>query len=424
MKKKPRQADVIVVGAGAAGLMAARELTRAGKQVVVLEASKRVGGRIFTAYSSKTGIPVELGAEFIHGDAPETTRLVDEARLTTVPVLGEHYGSERGRLMRLGPVWKRIARVFRYMNPDRREDRSFQEFLEGKPGGRALNRERELARGFVRGFYAADPQLISEKSLAEGGDPTESAAEARRIVNGYGALVEYLQGEIAHTIRTNVSVRRVVRNDSGVRVIDRDGGEYRARVAIITVPIPVLQNDDVAIEPEIRRFRNALGRLEMGYVTRVVFVVKERFWEKKAKDIWSVQTPTRPFNVFWTQYPLLSPLITAWAGGPPAAELSGRTDIENVAIAELGRVFGMRHKRIESLVDSVYYHNWTRDPYIRGAYSYAGIGGVDAAKTLARAIDNRVFLAGEATDSGSGASVEGALASGKRAARQVLKVIA
>jgi monoamine oxidase len=313
--------------------------------------------------------------------------------------------------------------VFRYLNPDRKEDRSFQEFLDGKPGGTALNKERKLARGFVRGFYAADPRLISEKSLAEGGDPTEGAAEARRIVNGYGAIVEYLHREVADLIRTKVAVRRVIRNESGVRVISRSGEDYRARAVIITVPLPMLQNGSIAVEPEDTQLRTAATRLEMGRVMRVTFVVKRRFWAKKAEDIWSVQTPTRPFNVWWTQYPMLSPVITAWAGGPPAAQLSEMGDAEDVAIAELGRVFGMRRKTVESLVVSSHCHDWTRDPYIRGAYSYAGIGGANSARMLARTIDNSIFLAGEATDSGSGASVEGALASGKRAARKVLDVL-
>jgi monoamine oxidase len=83
----------------------------------------------------------------------------------------------------------------------------------------------------------------------------------------------------------------------------------------------------------------------------------------------------------------------------------------------------MRRTTIESLVDSIHYHDWTRDPHIRGAYSYAGIGGASSARVLARTIDNTVFMAGEATDSESTASVEGALASGKRAARRVLDVL-
>src|SRR3954468_11035987 len=90
--------DTIVIGAGAAGLFAARELTRAGKRVVVLESSHRVGGRMLTLLESIAGAPIEMGAEYVHGDAPTTTRLLDEARLATVRVSGKHFRSDRGEL--------------------------------------------------------------------------------------------------------------------------------------------------------------------------------------------------------------------------------------------------------------------------------------------------------------------------------------
>src|SRR3990170_6597102 len=89
-------ADAMIVGAGAAGLMCARELRRAGKQVLALEAGTRAGGRILTLYDTSAGVPLELGAEFIHGDAPETRRLLDEARLATIPVLRAHHPSPPG----------------------------------------------------------------------------------------------------------------------------------------------------------------------------------------------------------------------------------------------------------------------------------------------------------------------------------------
>src|SRR5687768_5962101 len=189
--------DTIVVGAGAAGLMAARELHRAGKRVCLLEASDRIGGRVMTLYDTNAGIPIELGAEFIHGEAPETVRLLDEARLVSVPVSGEHYRSDRGELTAQGPVWDRMARVFAHLNPKRKKDRSFQEFLDKKPGGSRLRDERQLARGFVQGFFGADTSLISEKSLAEDGKPTEGAAEGTRLVNGYGALIDYRRRDVA-----------------------------------------------------------------------------------------------------------------------------------------------------------------------------------------------------------------------------------
>lgn len=90
-------------------------------------------------------------------------------------------------------------------------------------------------------------------------------------------------------------------------------------------------------------------------------------------------------------------------------------------MSELGRAFGMRRKRIEALIDSIHWHDWSRDRNVLGAYSYIGVGGTNAPRVLARSIHNKLFLAGEATDSGSGGTVEGALASGKRAAKKVLE---
>jgi monoamine oxidase len=113
-------------------------------------------------------------------------------------------------------------------------------------------------------------------------------------------------------------------------------------------------------------------------------------------------------------------LITGWAGGPPAVELMESGDVESVAIAELARAFGLRRSRVEELVDSIHLYDWTQNRYIRGAYAYTGVGGVSAPRVLARAAASTVFLAGEATDAGTAGTVEGALASGKRAAQKVL----
>jgi len=413
--------DTIIIGAGAAGLFAARELTRAGKRVVVLESSQRVGGRMLTALETAAGVPVELGAEFVHGDAPVTTKLLDEARLATVRVSGHHYRSDRGQLSPQGPIWQRMAKVFARMSDTRKHDRSFQEFLDGKPGGAALHAERELARGFIQGFDAADASRISEKSLAAQGNPTEGAAEARRIVNGYAALVVHLEREVAGVIRRETTARHIAWEPGDVRVTDANGAEHRARSVIVTVPLPIIQEKALTIAPAIPTIESATKLLVMGHVAHVALVVRERFWERTDPQLRFVHCPTRPITVWWTQHPLTTPLITAWTGGPLALELTRSGNVEETVLAELAHAFGMKRARAETMVESMHWHDWSADVHVRGAYSYVGVGGANAPRTLARQTAGTVFMAGEATSQASGGTVEAGLESAERAVKGVLR---
>jgi monoamine oxidase len=317
-----------------------------------------------------------------------------------------------------------MARVFAKMNAERKTDRSFQEFIDTRPGGARLARDRELALAFVQGFDGADPALISEKSLAEQGNPTDGAAEARRIVSGYAALVVHLEREVAGVVRLETAAQRIAWDDRGVRVVDRSGSVHVARTVVLTTPLPMLQDGGVRLEPEVPALRRAVDRLVMGHVARVCVVVRERFWEEKVRALAFVHAPRRPFTVWWTQHPVQAPVLVGWAGGPSALELTSSGRIEEVAIAELAHVFRLRRARAESMVESIHWHDWSNDPFVRGAYSYVGVGGVSAPRTLARSIGGRVFLAGEATDAESGGTVEAALTSGERAARAVLRALA
>ena len=418
--------DTIIIGAGAAGLAAARELADAGRSFLVLEARDRIGGRVLTTVDPHTALPVELGAEFIHGEAEHTMKLVDEAGLITVPVLGAHYRADRNNIEPLGDMFKRIERVFRKMKDDRAEDRSFQEFLNDKPGGFRLREERELAAAFVRGFNAADPWFISERSLAEAGNPAEGAQKAARLLDGYTVIIDHLAARVLPHIRLGQHVHQVLWDKQQVQVATLQGEELHARTLITTIPLPHLQQHTIAFEPDIPRIRSAADQLVMGHVVRVTLVLRERIWEEKRNldDVAYIHTPRKAFNVWWTQHPLRAPLITGWSGGPPASELSrqGSADVEESALRELSAALQIRRSRVDALVERIHLHDWSADPYALGAYSYVGVGGTNAPKQLARPVESTLYFAGEATDSENSGTVEGAIASGIRAAKQVLKV--
>ena len=136
--------DAIIIGAGAAGLTAARELTHAGKRVNVLEASGRIGGRIFTTHDPLSGMPIELGAEFAHGEAKETTRLLEEARLATILVDATHHRSHTGRIESMGRAWTRMSLVFQ--RADVRDQRDHDELQTRQRAGGTADDEIEILR--------------------------------------------------------------------------------------------------------------------------------------------------------------------------------------------------------------------------------------------------------------------------------------
>ncbi len=177
--------DVAVVGAGAAGLAAAGELRARGYQVAVFEARDRIGGRILTHRDPRFPVPLELGAEFVHGDAPLTEKILREAGLSDVDITGDHWRAERGRLRRFNRFPTKVDGVLDRF--DRRgKDRSLFDFLADRPGGRALSRDRTATREFVQGFHAADPHLVSvlSSSPAKARSRTESATRIGRVVEG------------------------------------------------------------------------------------------------------------------------------------------------------------------------------------------------------------------------------------------------
>jgi monoamine oxidase len=441
-------ADVVVIGAGAAGIAAARALRDSQNDVLVIDARHRIGGRVFTHRSPGITTAIELGAEFIHGRAVPLDKTLRAAALTTVDMSGSRWQSTRTHLHPFNDFWERLDRVMRLLPGGRGTDRSFQEFISARPGGSRLAAERTSALQYVESFHAADPRLVSAQVLADAGSPGDDERERRigRVLGGYDRVIEWMAAPLDGRIRLSALVTRVTWRPGRV-VVDvqqpdgRDRQSIESRAAIITVPLGVLkaspgERGAIEFSPPLSQKRDALEHLAVGSVVRVAFLFTERFWAEEwfakrvrsdAFDLCSfIHTHDPHFPVWWTAYPLLEPVMVGWSGGIRARQLSGRTpeQIQSQAIASLARVLHVPQRRIESLVAGAWMHDWEHDPFARGAYSYQMVGGSDAPKMLARPIQRTLFFAGEASDSeGSTGTVHGAIATGQRAAAQVLRVL-
>jgi monoamine oxidase len=429
--------DVAVVGAGAAGLAAADALRRAGLGVVVLEARDRIGGRVLTHRDARVPVPIELGAEFVHGEAAETTRLLREAGQTVIDLGGEAWERTSGRLHPAQEYWPLVDRVLSRI-PESGPDLSLEDWLAKKPGGPSLARGRTLARRFVQGFHAADLARVSLRSLAAGGEaPTATARHAGRVAGGYDRVIHWLARHLPTSLRLRSPVAEISWSPGSAELEIRpdQAAPYRlsARATVVTAPLGVLQvpaeePGSLRFRPELPpRTRRALGLLAMGTAVHAAFWFRQAPWEEKLARLRFLHTADPAVNIWWTAYPARLPLAVAWSGGPPAAALlaQGTGALADHALGTLADTLGLPRRRLQSQTEAFWTHDWLADPWSRGAYSYALVGGAGAARALAKPIESTLFLAGEAMDAeGRNGTVEGAIASGLRAAGQVKRALA
>ncbi|MFL5570967.1 MAG: flavin monoamine oxidase family protein [Gemmatimonadaceae bacterium] len=438
--------DVAVVGAGVAGLAAMRVLEERGLSTCVVEARDRIGGRIYTVRDPRLAYPIELGAEFIHGGAPELVELVGDAGLVAYTIEGHRWRMRGGRLNRIDDFWKRMHKVMRSLSTNG-PDRSFADFLARSPGGSRAGEARSLAREFVEGFHAAESERISVHALADGGSPSEDPEEQRimRVADGYHRVPEFLAGDFSDRIMFDSLVERITWGRGGVELTVRPNRAasvttVAARAAIVTVPLGVLlapegERGTIRFSPSLKILEYARPRLTMGAVVRVVVLFRDRWWtdhlrgapKNASLDALSfLHGDAGDVQVWWTLHPAFLPVMVGWAGGHCALRLTGRphNEIMDRAISSLSLNLGVTKRRVASQLEGFWTHDWQSDPFSRGAYSYALVGGARAAARLARPTENTIWLAGEAADAeGRNGTVHGAIGSGRNAARAAARAL-
>jgi monoamine oxidase len=429
--------DVVVIGAGAAGLTALRELDRAGHSVLCFEARGRIGGRILTIHDPLSPTPIELGAEFIHGRPPEIWNIIRSGRLTAYDCADKAVHLKNGKPKSGRAPWEEVDRVMNDMKKaaSERDDQTFADFLAGS---RYSQDAKRLATSYVEGFNAARQEEISIASLAEDAHAADQIDGDRsfRILNGYESVILHLlntTGSIATRLRLNSVVERIEWEQGSANIHVRSSvtgavETVRTRRVVITVPLGVLQMapgvpGSIRFDPEPVELLAAARTLRFGQVFRLVLRFREAFWESNPdiSDAGFLFSNEQLFPTWWTTLPVHAPVITGWSAGPHADDLLGQTQaiVTSAGLASLARITGSTREHLNGLLEASYLHDWHGDPFARGAYTYVPAGALAARSKLAGPVAETLFFAGEATNTqGHGGTVHGAIASGMRAARQ------
>lgn len=415
--------DVVVIGAGAAGLAAAHQLRAFGLSVVVLEGRERIGGRVFTTHDLRTEMPLERGAEFLHG------------RSRAVEAFARAAGLELGRVPEVQVL------VENGQHRQTLTDFDFLDALAAFPSGPDLPiseylqklsvqqrwspQKAELARLYVEGFYAACPERAGAEAIARMEHATGALGgnSPSRVLEGYGPLLSALAAELVPTgsLRLGTRVERVRWRHGRVEVWPAGGGVVRARTAIITLPVGVLKTGEVRFEPQLTSKDEVLAKLEMGAIVKVLCRLSDELWSQLPflEELGFLHAPELQVPVWWTLAPLRAPHLIGWAGGERAEHLHRLPLAQRRAAAldSLTSVLGVSPEAIQSGVEWLEVVDWQDDEFSRGGYCVFPVGGAELARDLSQPIDDTLFFAGEATHAdGFAGTVHGAIATGLRAA--------
>jgi monoamine oxidase len=411
--------SVVIVGGGVSGLSAALDLAE-NHVVTLLEVKNKLGGRIHTLRNVEA-IPIELGAEFVHGRPPELMEIIKAAALRTHEVPDRHWKDTNAGLVELPDFWEQISTITESIHKKGR-DTNFLSILEST---RRPRESIELARSFVEGFHGAAVEMASAKEILLSEESSEAidGQKSLRIHEGYDAVVRHLEGQCRKRgvrIHTSTEIRSIEwkKRPVTVHVKSRDFSNVTGDRVVVTLPIGVLRNGTIRFDPEPGKKVEAIQAIQPGNVTKVIFQFRSRFWAEA--NFGFLHSSDEWFPTWWTDE--RGDILTAWAGGPQGKALSenGEDFILERGVETASRLFGETIPNIRKILLSQHTHNWARDPFAQGAYSFIPVGALDAPKALAEPEAETIFFAGEATniDHQLG-TVHGAIASGRRAARQL-----
>jgi monoamine oxidase len=419
--------NCVVIGAGAAGLMVAFELTSAGYSVIVLEARNRIGGRICTLPAMPFSFPVETGAEFIHGELPLTSSLLAAASMRQTPMEGKIYQLERGELTShtlFDEDWDHVLSELKTLQ----NDVPMAKFLQEKfPQEKYAELHRQLKK-FVEGYNAADITQASAIALRDEWTQEEDPVQYRPM-GGYSKLLEFLLHQIktrGGDVLLSHEVTEINWKPGEVNVSAKNGSAYSANKIFVTVPVSVLRKDNLKFTPPLPDYIAAAKNIGVGGVIKFLFEFTPVFWntyvQRKFPSFRFLFTDA-PIPTWWSQLPETTPVLTGWLGGPPAETASEQQeDLFKKAIHSIAYILSVSIEQVERSLKTWRIENWYTDPFAFGAYSYDTVETNEAKAILNKPAVETVYFAGEALYEGPHTgTVEAALTSGKLAAIKAIK---
>lgn len=414
---------IIIIGAGAAGLMAAKELSSKQQTVIVLEADKRLGGRIYTLYDVFEK-PVETGAEFIHGKLTLTHQLLKEANLSFHATKGKMLNVENGEWKKQNDFTSGWDEVMHKME-ELKEDMTVAAFLKENFSDKKYDALRDSVKNFAEGFDLADVEKASLFALRD--EWSHEQGKQYRVDGGYQKIINYLADECRKSgciIHTSAIVKEVHWKKDEVKIVTSDNKIFYCSKVIVTVPVGVLQAElnaeaAIAFTPSLYDYFQATKNIGYGTVTKILFQFDERFWNDDTGFILSDEN----IPVWWTQLPNDYPLITGWLNGAQSKKLRNNdaASLLEDSLQSLSNIFKINVPSLKQRLTAWHIEDWSKDRFALGGYSYAMVQTANAKKILNTPIEQTIFFAGEALYKGTApGTVEAAFVSGREAAQKVM----